>query len=235
MVGRRVLVDLRSRGSGQPSRANTRPERPPHVDEAPPGIGLVAPGQHRTQVEPQRPDRLFRPHYLDRGHLVEVLGAEDLGGRKRHAQRDLLHGFAGRLHAGAGRGLALRGQPGRCLRGWPVHRDPRARQQRGQRLISPERVAPEEPEGTLEDVTVLAPGDERAVQGPVELSPGRDVDGRQRPHRRDCVARSDGQSGGTQEAHEMGDVFGEAAGWGGKGSHGMLYLGSRRTVVKEDF
>ena len=30
----------------------------------------------------------------------------------------------------------------------------------------------------------------------------------------------------------MGDVLGEAAGGGGGGSHGMVYLGGRRTVVK---
>lgn len=31
----------------------------------------------------------------------------------------------------------------------------------------------------------------------------------------------------------MCDVLGEAAGWGGRRSHGMLYLGDRRTVVKQ--
>ena len=35
---------------------------------------------------------------------------------------------------------------------------------------APNGITPEEPEGALEDVPVLAPGNERAVQGPEELA-----------------------------------------------------------------
>ena len=94
MVGRRVLVDLRSRGQGTAAGANAGSERAPQIDETAPRIGLVTPGEHRAQVKLQGADGLLRLDDFDRRHLLEVLGAEDFGGRPGEAQRDFVRGLA---------------------------------------------------------------------------------------------------------------------------------------------
>ena len=145
-----------------------------------------------------------------------------------------MHGLVGAVGCPWRRVLLLGGQPGRSARGRLLDRDLGARQERGERLVRAEGVAPEEPEGALEDVPVLALRDEGAVQGPVELPPHRDVDGGQGAHGGDRVARSDGQAGGAQQAHEVRDVVGEAAGWGGGGVDGSSQKGIRRLRISQE-
>jgi hypothetical protein len=85
------------------------------------------------------------------------------------------------------------------------------RQEHRHHALEQLRVAPEDVEGLVEDLELLAPAEEDARQGPVEVVAPLDPRDLERAHRVEHPVRADRQSRRAQHAREVHHVFGEAA------------------------
>ena len=180
------------------------------VDEAPMRIGLVAARLHTVHRQNEPRDLSLGLGDLQRGHPLEVLGAENLRVRHGHARIEfdprLFHRL---LRARAAiHGLGDTGERLRLVRLLLKRREGRHHLDH---LLDQAAPAPEESEGLVEEDGLIALRHEDGVQRPVKIVAPADP---ARLHRLDGVqhgARADRDAGGAQGAGEEGDVFRDMA------------------------
>ncbi len=204
--GGRVRRRLR-RSAMMPARAHRRAERRPHVGPRAAGIGDEAPRRHFHVGEAHALDRRFGARQLVERHLLEIHAAQQLavGEGHRGVELDLLLALVV-LVAVAVAGVHRLGEAADHLLAVARARRLELRQEQRHHLLEELRIAPEDVEGLVEDLALVALVDEDGVQRPVEILPVGDPDRLHRLDRGEQLAGADRQPGGAQRAREIHQI-----------------------------
>src|SRR5687767_10810455 len=196
-----------------------RPERAfegaPQIDALAAMRGAKAPRRdfHAMDIEPG--DRLLRLRLLGHRHLLEILAAQDFHGRMREGRVEiervwLLLAPALAFHLVEHRfRQAAEARLLRLVVSWP--RDLLEHQLH--ELLEHLRLLPEDMEGLVEDLLVLATLHEYGVQCPIEVLARFQRPCLRRIERIDHMTGPDGEARLAQHASEMHDVESKPARW----------------------
>src|SRR6266853_1001949 len=184
------------------------------VDPRAAGVGLEAPGANLRYRKAQVREHFLRLRDLLARHRLEVGVLQHFAGRKAEGRIELR--FLRRLGGGllgffrfrverVGDAIGRRRLLVAALA--PVH----LRQEHRHDALEELRVAPEDVEGLVVDLELLAPSEKDAREGPVEVLAPFDACDFQRAHRVEHAVRPDREARGAQHAGEVHDVLREAA------------------------
>ncbi len=222
----------------RPPERSWAPEARAHVGAGAARVGREAARRHIGQRQHHAPDRRLGGFDLGAGHLLEIAPVQHLavGEGHRRVELDLL---LARLVGVAGARLLQR------LGEAPVHLlalllvgQHHLRQHHAEHALQQLGVAPEDVEGLIEELALVAAIDEDRMQRPVEIAAAFDPGGAHGFDRGQHLARPDRQPRRAQRAREIHDVFQEppaAVRWGrgrGRAFHQPDAASSALTWVK---